>query len=213
MNSGSPRNPFAASELEPSATPYVFPHGRSRANYEAQLEEHGWNAELIGPHGVGKSTLLYTLGAFARASGRHVVYFRCSDVHPRLPLAWQLQFFNRVDLICLDGAERISLRQFDRLQRLCRIRNTGLLCTVHAPIRDVLQIPVTSSGQQFSELLRTCAAPAEFWREAPDPNDLLTSHNGCARTALLELYDRYEDWYMKGRGWSIKASTRFVETT
>ena len=215
MLTGSPHNPFAASDLEPRTTNYIFAHGSSLSACEHLLCEHGWNLELVGPHGVGKSTLLYTLASAASRRSMRVVHFRCSDVQQRLPVGWQFKVLatarlgwrrtpelwsgagpQACGLVCLDGAERIALHQLRRLERICARLKVGLLSTAHVPLRNVPHWHVETTPHQFWQLLQQLRIPAAFNLTHTAASEILQNHNGFARTALLDLYDRYERWYI-----------------
>jgi hypothetical protein len=186
MLRGSANNPFALSDFEPDQTPYVFGLA-TKESYLAMLDVHGWNAELVGPHGVGKTTLLHTLLRIAKQRGSRVVHFRCSGVQPRLPWSWPAQLLGK-DLVFLDGAERILTWQLKLLERVSRWLGAGLVSTAHVARRDVLQIPVEASAVQLAALVGGKVCVDELRR-------ILTETRGSAREALVELYETRERDY------------------
>lgn len=73
--SSPPSNPFATRFTRPSAGDYLFPAGADAGALLARLQEANWWGQITGPHGTGKSTLVYTLMPGLRAAGRRVEFY------------------------------------------------------------------------------------------------------------------------------------------
>jgi hypothetical protein len=193
MQKGKPHNPFALSELEPHRTAYIFDAKATLEHYVHQLDTHGWNAELVGPHGVGKTTLMHTLARAVESRGRRVVHFKCSDDRPRLPLGWSTQLIvTRPHIVCLDGGERIRRAQLRQLEVLCRALHIGLLSTAHAPQRPVLQFVISCNAEQLWSIVNRDRTAREFLGAPSALSAALAECNFSARDCLNLLYDRYE---------------------
>ena len=54
-------NPFCTSRIRPGALPFQFAPGCSAAALVDRLAELGSRAQIVGPHGSGKSTLIMAL--------------------------------------------------------------------------------------------------------------------------------------------------------
>jgi hypothetical protein len=54
-------NPFSTRRLRPGAGPFHFGPGQSAERLLRRLEVLGWRAEIVGPHGSGKSALVEVL--------------------------------------------------------------------------------------------------------------------------------------------------------
>ena len=63
-------NPFSTRYIRPGAIVYQFAEGDSAAAMIDRLTACGGRAQIIGPHGSGKSTLVATLIESLRQSGR-----------------------------------------------------------------------------------------------------------------------------------------------
>jgi hypothetical protein len=73
-SSSAASNPFATRYTRPNVGQFVFPPGGEADSLIAQLQAQGWWGQITGPHGSGKSTLVYTLLPKLRAAGRHVEF-------------------------------------------------------------------------------------------------------------------------------------------
>jgi hypothetical protein len=75
-------NPFATRYTRPDVGEYLFPVGGSMDWLVARLRENRWWGQVTGPHGSGKSTLVYTLLPRLQAAGRRVeIYSLHAPVH------------------------------------------------------------------------------------------------------------------------------------
>jgi hypothetical protein len=66
--------------------PYVFPPGQNAESLVDRLGQCGWRAEIVGPHGSGKSALLAALTAAIERAGPRTVLVALHDGQRRLPL-------------------------------------------------------------------------------------------------------------------------------
>lgn len=65
MNRAPASNPFSTRFIRPGATTYRFPIGVSAASLaEEFLAQHQGRAAIVGPHGSGKTSLLYALAPY-----------------------------------------------------------------------------------------------------------------------------------------------------
>ncbi|MEQ8822077.1 MAG: hypothetical protein RLY93_17715 [Sumerlaeia bacterium] len=188
FRSGQPSNPFATRHWGPGNVTFLFPEGESLDGLLARLDEAGWHAELVGDHGVGKSTLLATLREAAEARGWPVLWCKMRQVSPRLPWGWQWRW-RRARVVFLDSGELLPGRQWRALARWATRGGRGLVVTLHAPKDWGLRVDLAPRAETFaallSHLLRRPIAQqaAARWLEK----------HATPRQALFALYEAYEE--------------------
>lgn len=186
-------NPFATCWTRPAAAPFVPPAGAAPRELLLKLAALDWQAELLGPHGVGKSTLLRQLQPLAEAAGR---VWLAVEVRPeKVSQAYrQLRAvsLSPSSLVVIDGFEQLSRWQRWRLQWRCQRARAGLLVTTHLPTRlptlASLQPNLERGLQVFSQLTvgRGTEVTAEDFRNA------FNACEGNLREAFFNLYDLHE---------------------
>ena len=148
--------------------------------------------ELVGAHGVGKSTLMRTPAAEACRRGLQVVCWTCSGTQSRLPRGWR-RALRTAQICCLDGGERCLAPDFRALRRQCSRQRIGLMVSLHetmglGPSRQVVVVP-----EIFDKLVMRLAAAGGCHIRPGLPAVLLERRKGCAREALADLYYAFED--------------------
>src|SRR5437016_5663581 len=78
-------NPFSTRFVRPGALPFRFSAGQTAASLVARLHELHWRAQIVGPHGTGKSTLLAALLPEIEAAGQQVRAIALHDGQRSLP--------------------------------------------------------------------------------------------------------------------------------
>jgi hypothetical protein len=189
---GSAENPFSTRRVRPGAIPYRFPPGNSAARLVERLGQNGWQGQIVGPHGGGKSALVATLVAALEQSGRRTLLVELHDRQRRLPVSLRRLSLAAGTVVIVDGYEQLARWRRFLLKRFCRRRGLGLVVTAHA-----------SAG--LPDLYRTTAGLALareivgelLGGEAPivtsgELGRSFASHQGNLREVLFDLYDLYE---------------------
>ncbi len=155
----------------------------------ARARALGLRAQLVGPHGTGKSTLLAHLLELLRKTGPeepHVV--RLTRQRPWLPADWMPRPPAR--LLALDGAEQLGPLAWRWVRVRTRLAGCGLLVTSHhdlgLPLLHETRMDPALALRVLHALLQDRQAPpseAEIAR-------LLARHGGNMRDLLLTLYEQ-----------------------
>ena len=185
-------NPFSTRFIRPGAVSYVFVDGEDANTLVSRLAGLGWWAQVVGPHGSGKSTLIAHLVEPLERAGHRAAVFALRDGQRRLPRGWEADVAQRAaGMVVIDGYEQLSY--FSRwwvAWRCCR-RRWGLLVTAHHDVG-------------FPTLLRTASSLATAQAVVDQllgDNDRGIDHEavaesyagaGSVRETLFALYDRYE---------------------
>ena len=189
----SAANPFSTRCVRPGAIPYRFPAGQSVAELLARLERNGWQGQIVGPHGSGKSALVATLQQALQARGRATLLIELHDAERRLPVSRRrMGELPSGTVVIVDGYEQLGRSSRFLLKRLCRRKGLGLIVTSHRSVA-------------FPDLFRTTTSLAlareivdQLLRQGPRPltdadvSERFVQHEGNMREVLFDLYDLYE---------------------
>jgi hypothetical protein len=205
-SAGVSQNPFCTRRVRPGALPFIFPPGQNAETLVDRLRQLGWWAEIIGPHGSGKSALLATLMPAIERAGLRTVLVELHDAERRLPL--DLARERRLDppsVLVVDGYEQLSFWSRLVLKRFCRRRGVGLLVTAHVPAGlSTLHRTAATLGlaeQIVAELMTGQERPFTTREVA----GCFSRRDGDLRETLFDLYDLYEQ-RIEPRGASGKAT-------
>lgn len=189
---GRAYNPFAVQRHGPGNIEYVFQSAEQRNELKQLLAKTGWRVELVGRHGVGKSTLLRTMESWATEGGRSIRRLRCTGDRPRLPLLFWREIPRAGGVISLDGGERCPRWQLRLLSVLTHWRRTGLVITTHQPLGFCHPVMISSSPDQLHDVVaQLLGRPLDKPMMARLDN-LLAEHGGSAREVIFQLYDEWE---------------------
>ncbi|MBP7862263.1 hypothetical protein KA183_11315 [bacterium] len=121
-------NPFATVRLE--ALEYKFEHD-TWTSFLARLESMNYRGALVGPEGVGKTTLLFEMRKRLAEDGFNPLLIRLSGGKRNLPLSFWLSSLKEHRIILVDSAENLPTWQFQLLKLKCKLHSLGLCVTAH----------------------------------------------------------------------------------
>jgi hypothetical protein len=128
-------NPFATRYVRPGAIPFLFPAGDSAEGEVARFASLGRRAQIVGPHGVGKSTLVATLMEPMSRAGLAPLMFALHGGQRRMPSGWRRRAKAAgARTIVIDGYEQLGAIGRWLVRGTCRRRGWGLLVTAHAVV-------------------------------------------------------------------------------
>jgi len=186
-------NPFSTRRIRPGAVTFLFPEGQSCRGLIERLRRNGWQGEIVGPHGSGKSSLLACFVPELHRAGHETVRVELHDGQRRLPL--KLRKLGRLSpstVMVVDGYEQLGPWGRFRLKFFCRRRRLGLVITSHVPI-DFPKLFDTVSNAETAQLL--VDRLLEGYERLIDERDVLQAYarqEGNLREMLFDLYDVYE---------------------
>ena len=191
-------NPFSTQFTRPGAVPFLYPTGLSRETLIERLAAANWQAQILGQHGAGKTTLALDL---LEALSQH--FDRILRITVRQPSVLKLAIDQSVELdrgersgrllILIDGVERLAHFHRWALKRVCQRKGIGLLATVHRqtgwlPTIATLETEFNTFERIANQLLvgsETFLSPTVFRQE-------FENAKGNCREAFMGLYDRFE---------------------
>lgn len=180
-------NPFATAHVH--RIRYRLPDGLTWVDLLSRLESMKWRAAIVGPEGVGKTTLLEDFAPRLIEAGYEIIWLRLTQEEPRFASATlrELASLHPGKVILFDGAEQLSRWGWWRFLRLAR-RAGGLLITSHRSglLPTLLECGTTPEllAGIVSDLLEDSQEARAF-----QVNRLFQKHRGNLRGALRELYD------------------------
>lgn len=185
-------NPFSTRFVRPGSIDYVFGEGESAGRLVARLRAAGWQGEIVGPHGSGKSALLAALIPEIRRAGKTPLLVELHDGQRRLPinlseLAVDTEFALNTVLI-VDGYEQLGFWARFRLASFRRRGGIGLLVTAH---RSVGFCELYSTRPTVELALKIIARLAADVPHA-DIQRAFDRRGGNIREMLFDLYDLFE---------------------
>ena len=186
-------NPFSTRRVRPGAIAYRLPLGKDVTRLLERLERNGWQGQIVGPHGSGKSALVATLRAALERSGRPTLSIELHDQARRLPMSRRrIGELAPGAVVLVDGYEQ--LRRFSRflLKRLCRRKGLGLVVTSHRSVAFPDLFRTTTSLALAREIVDELLAGVLLPLTAEEVNARFAQHRGNLREVLFDLYDLYE---------------------
>ena len=184
-------NPFSTCWIRPDRCRYRFTRpGQFKQILDGLLKAGG--GQITGPHGVGKSTLLFTLLEALTRSGHQVSRYqlhtgrRRSGEKPDNPIlpagAW----------LAIDGFEQLPAWRRWRLERRCRRRQIHLLVTSHRLHRFPFTWSLSPGLDLACRLVDQLQQDTESLVNDDDVACLFQQHDGNLRELLFSCYDLFE---------------------
>jgi energy-coupling factor transporter ATP-binding protein EcfA2 len=187
-------NPFSTRFVRPGAVPFVFGPRQCAADVVRRFSELGWRAQIVGPHGSGKSTLVATLVEPLTEAMRPPCIFSLRDRQRRMPTGWVARARDAsAGTIVVDGYEQLCLASRLGVRTLCRINAWGLLVTAHADVGLSTLVRLVPD----LEVARTVVAHLVPGGDRGSMDDAAVAScfqdsGGNIREMLFALYDRHE---------------------
>lgn len=190
---GFDSNPFSTRYTRPGAIPYrslaqtSYPRLASLLN---RIRQEPGPFQIVGPHGVGKSTLLSHLLRQLSAEGWETSRVRLSsEQRPRLPRGTPMAGGSRC-LLAIDGFEQLSWMQ--RRRMLWHARHERLLFTTHRPQAVETLASLRPDPRSFEAIVRYLLRNSRWPVTSEQIREVFEQSAGDLREGLFQLYDLYE---------------------
>jgi len=186
-------NPFSTRRVRPGAAPYLFPPGLSVESLVDRLRRFDWMAQIIGPHGSGKSALLAALLPAIEQAGRQTVLVTLHDGQRRLPLSPRRDVPRpATTLLVIDGYEQLNRWNRWQLRRFCRRHAAGLLVTAHESVGLPTLFHAAPTPELFARIVEHLMAGRNPSFTSAELAECFSKHRGNLREALFDLYDLFD---------------------
>ena len=159
----------------------------------ADFTKYRFYAQIVGPHGTGKTTLLNSFVPELKKLGFSVIVTSLHDKQRRFPKKFWTEIRNNLQkrtILVIDGYEQLGLPA--RIAAMYyRLRfGFGVLLTVHSPLWSV---PVLHRTKADFAILKKLL-PEGLKTEISDSRleTIFNTHSGNLRLVFLDLYDLYE---------------------
>ena len=202
-------NPFATKFLSAGRLPFIGLCENTLDRLAETLIRQGCHGQIVGPHGVGKTTLTFEIEKrMERLRGTGTAFkfirktigsrggvrlarssmsgdFLTSDSSPAMG-------FNKTILV-LDGVERLSWFQRLALLKSCQRKRIGLLITSHRRIWGVpILVELDPDLSRFESVFKTLTTDNDFQLSSARLNEIFCDNEGNMREALMTCYDEFE---------------------
>ena len=190
-------NPFATRFTSPGKIPYFFAGQEELATLVAKGDSVHWQAQIVGPHGSGKTTLAHRLSSELEDRFDRIEFLivrgsmdiqRCGDSKLSQKASPKDRQSTPDDktIYVIDGIERLSWLQRKLIVADCRKRAMGLLVTTHRRLKNLPVLYKTSfDADRFEKILSHLGSSQYADRYSKLAND----HGADCREILFALYD------------------------
>jgi energy-coupling factor transporter ATP-binding protein EcfA2 len=185
-------NPFATRFIRPGALGFLFEPGQSAEWLVENLRASGWQGQIVGPHGSGKSTLVAALVPALEGAGRTIERYAVRSGQALVIAPESIARWTTGTQVIVDGYEQLSWLARRKLQSQVRAHQAGLLVTTHAD----MGLPTLYQTQPTEELARSIVAALlkdeSAAITADDIRAAYAAHHPNLREMLFALYDIYQ---------------------
>lgn len=191
-------NPFSTRFTRPGAIPFRFDNQEHERIIVETFAESNFIAQIVGPHGSGKTTLVRVLEPHLKTWFGKIKYVTIRKFGKRLIVESKFAVFSdnessKPHLLVVDGIESLTGLNRWLMKTWCKRNKTGLLATVHRPGNGFPTIATLRPNS--STFLAICD-----WLQHPSKHKLdhetclqaFKIANGNFREAFMTLYDQYE---------------------
>jgi hypothetical protein len=186
-------NPFSSCWLGPAGVEYVASDGNTPAVVTELLAAHQWRGQIVGNHGVGKSTLLGSMKHHVLSRGREWIECRFYSCRRPWPVRDLLQLkLDSNSLLVIDGYEQLGSVARAIIRWRCWRSGAGLLVTTHEAVELPLLVDVRPNEQTAIAVFRAVVAGRPTPVTEDDAYRAFHACKGDIRQMLDKLYDQHE---------------------
>ena len=198
-----PGNPFASRCIRPDQVDFIFEPAHSFDRLLAALQRYQWRGQVIGPHGNGKTTLLWKLARHCRQTFDALSFVQLQHGQRYLRQAKRLLESSERDaadsvndhrgvrsILIIDGFEQLNFLSRTWLKTWARVRRTGLVVSGHSDLGLSTVYHAQTTPEQLTTLFKQLY-PGQTWSDSQSES-LLSEFGNNAREVLFQLYDQFE---------------------
>ncbi len=198
-------NPFATCWTNPLAAEWIAAEGPELGSLVSRLQSTNWRGQIVGPHGVGKSTLLAAMCQHIEGVGRRWVQVTLGS--GERGMGWHQLRRTKLTpktLLVVDGYEQLG----SLARRIVRLRSkfsdSGLLVTAHEDVRLPMLAQLVPSLSVTKMVFRRLTFERQTQVTELDVADAFNACNGNIRETLFKLYDLHERHARAARNANIR---------
>ena len=191
-------NPFETRWIKPAEVRFIPVGFKSICRLLKKLAAKGYRGEIVGPHGVGKSTLLQTLKRELTRQDISVtlLYARGPFPHtgPPQTITSLKPHITPNAVLLVDGFEQLSWWTRRQLKRQTAQAHSGLVVTTHQSQKLPELIKLQTTLQTVIELITQLQTDRSVQRliSEQDAKMLYQQFGNNVREILFACYDLYE---------------------
>lgn len=206
-------NPFSTRFVAPGRLPFLFESEAQKHRIIKRLFELQTRCAIVGPHGVGKTTLLRQLEQELKQLSKPTRWFEFHASDSSSPQ--RISDFREGEVTFIDGFEQLSIWRRWQLIRQAKAKQAGLVVTTHRKSRLRTLVDFSPTYESLEQVLiaiehQLLAGEANQFEMSQGWNlasryrsyrsslslqakrSLFQRHRGNIREILFELYDHWE---------------------
>ncbi|MDB4396492.1 hypothetical protein N9003_01450 [bacterium] len=188
------RNPYSTCFTKPGKLSFIFPDSRQPDSLLTEFERNGFQGQIVGPHGCGKTTLTMTLEAYLVsnfAAIRRITVRKDGKVSSGIRQENQ-QDSNRSTLFVIDGIENMPWLHRKVFLKFIQTSAGGLLLTTHRAFKGIPVIyQITPSFIIFSNIVSHISPDHVIYEQRL--KSIFIQNNYSIRESLMSLYTIWEE--------------------
>ena len=200
MNADWSSNPFSTRFVSPGQLSFIGMEEGWLDELAAVLIQQNGNGQIVGPHGVGKTTLSFELERrVARLNDTRTPFrFVRKIISPQQTIrsghqSASFESSPQKTVLVLDGFERLSWFQRVALVKACQRKQIGLLLTTHRAVWGVPKLVSLKPDQdRFESVVKELTCDCEFQISRECLAEIFANNNGNIHESLMSCYDEFE---------------------
>ncbi len=188
------RNPYSTCFTAPGKLSFIFPDPDQPERLLTEFERQGFQGQIVGPHGCGKTTLTESLEPYLESrfpTIKRITIRTDGEVSGRIRENG-IKNLHPSTLFVIDGIENMSWLQRRIFIKSIKRMAGGLLLTTHRAIRGVPVVyQIAPSFQIFSRIVSLLSPDQPIDQQLL--KQVFTQNNDSIRESLMSLYTIWEE--------------------
>ena len=188
------RNPYSTCFTAPGKMSFIFPEPGQPEQIFTQFKLNGFQGQIVGPHGCGKTTLTITLETYldSRFDGIRRITIRKDGAISGNIRRKNGRNFDGATLYVIDGIENMPWLHRRIFLKFIRSSAGGLLLTTHCAVKGIPVIyQITPSFLIFHKIISQISP--DHLIDEQQLKQIFTQNNSSIRESLMALYTIWEN--------------------